>query len=131
MLHTQANYEIVWATPEIWIWRKGQYETQVAVAQPPNELEAVKYVKASHALQMAARIVDLEAENEKLLSLCQTWSESCTGRHGSQMQCVTAQNVAKHKCKNCGREGEPGSPDFCCADCCESYSQSQRVSESK
>jgi hypothetical protein len=36
-----------------------------------------------------ARISALEAENERLLSLCQTWSESCTGQHGSQMQCVT------------------------------------------
>ena len=34
------------------------------------------------------RIRELEAENERLLSLCQRWSESCTGRHGSQTQCV-------------------------------------------
>lgn len=36
----------------------------------------------------AARIRELEAENELLLSLVCQWSESCTGRHGSQVQCV-------------------------------------------
>lgn len=25
----------------------------------------------------------------------------------------------KHRCKNCGAEGEPGSPDYCSADCAE------------
>lgn len=34
------------------------------------------------------RIRELEAENERLLSLVRQWSESCTGRHGSQSQCV-------------------------------------------
>ena len=60
-MSTQANCDIVWAAPEIWIWREGQYETQVAVARPPDRLEPVKYVKASLALQLSARIVDLEA----------------------------------------------------------------------
>lgn len=39
----------------------------------------------------AARIAQLEAENGRLLSLVCQWSENCTGRHGSQMQCVTAE----------------------------------------
>jgi len=42
-----------------------------------------------------ARIRTLEAENERLLSLCQTWSERCTGRHGSQMQCTASGEVGK------------------------------------
>jgi hypothetical protein len=41
-----------------------------------------------------ARIRELETENERLLSLCQTWSESCTGRHGSQTQCVTSMETS-------------------------------------
>jgi hypothetical protein len=35
------------------------------------------------------RIRELEAENERLMSLCQRWSEACTGCNGSQQQCVT------------------------------------------
>jgi len=34
-------------------------------------------------------VAALEAENERLLSQVCQWSESCTGRHGSQEQCVT------------------------------------------
>jgi hypothetical protein len=37
-----------------------------------------------------SRIRELEAENERLLSLVCQWSESCTGRNGSQAQCVEA-----------------------------------------
>lgn len=36
---------------------------------------------------------------------------------------VNAQKAkVMHKCKGCGAEGEPGSPDFCSADCFENYS---------
>ena len=41
-------------------WRRALTEAG-GVAQPPDQLEPVKYVKASHALQLSARIVDLEA----------------------------------------------------------------------
>lgn len=63
----QANYDIVWAASEIWIWRKGQYETQVAVAEPPAELEAIKYVRAAHAMALAARLVDMDTAIRDLI----------------------------------------------------------------
>jgi hypothetical protein len=40
------------------------------------------------------RIAQLEAENERLMSQVCQWSEACTGRNGSQMQCVTADGEA-------------------------------------
>jgi hypothetical protein len=49
--------EIQWATPEIWIYRE-DYQTQVCIDSPPND--AVKYVKASTALTLSSRVVDLE-----------------------------------------------------------------------
>lgn len=45
-------------------------------------------LKSSIYADACARIRELEVENERLLSLVCQWSESCTGRHGSQMQCV-------------------------------------------
>lgn len=45
---------------------------------------------------LSARIRELEAENEQLMSLCQRWSEHCTGRHGSQTQCV---EILSAECK--------------------------------
>lgn len=29
----------------------------------------------------------------------------------------------RHRCKECGAEGEPGSPNFCSADCAEAFSE--------
>ena len=46
------------------------------------------YVKFADYDAAQARIRELEAENERLLSLTIRWSKSCTGRHGSQSQCV-------------------------------------------
>jgi len=44
-------------------------------------------IDADHA-KLLRKYRELEADNERLLSLVCQWSESCTGRHGSQMQCV-------------------------------------------
>ena len=49
--------EIEWATPEIWIYRE-DYQTRVCIKSPPAD--AVKYVKATTALVLSARVVDLE-----------------------------------------------------------------------
>jgi hypothetical protein len=48
-------------------------------------------IPVSEYVAKLKRMDALETENERLMSLCQQWSESCTGRHGSQSQCVEPQ----------------------------------------
>jgi len=48
------------------------------------------WVMHQRVVTAETRIAELEAENERLLSLVCQWSENCTGRHGSQSQCVEA-----------------------------------------
>jgi hypothetical protein len=64
------------------------------------------WVRSDAATTLEFRIAALEAENERLLSLSQRWSEGCTGRHGSQEQCVTPEtSVEQVPCEDCGGTG--------------------------
>jgi hypothetical protein len=46
-------------------------------------------------------------------------ARSLTNRCGICDQQIVEETVAVHACKFCGAEGQPGSPDYCSADCAE------------
>lgn len=72
--------------------------------------EPARYLSMNRS-ELIALCERYEADNERLLSLCQRWSEGCTGRHGSQQQCITPETACDH------RWSAPTPPGCSCSKC--------------